>query len=78
MTQKFVITITLSEDPSDRTTPDLNFKTDASEVSSGHFAVMAKTLKQLVLAPLETHLQVASALAESAQRASDFGAFDEE
>lgn len=78
MTQKFVITITLSEDPNDRTTPDLNFKTDASEVSTTHFAVMAKTLKELVLSPLETHLQVASDLAESAQRASDFGAFDED
>lgn len=78
MSQKFIITLTLEEDPSDRTTPDLKVSTHAEGVDSTHFAIMAKTLSKLVIAPLEASLQVASDLAETATRAADAGVFDED
>lgn len=78
MSDKFVITITLESDDFDRTAPEINIKTDASNVKSGHFALLSKTIKDLIIAPLETQLQVSVDLAESATRASDAGAFDDD
>lgn len=78
MVQKFVITLTLQEDPEDRTAPELNCSSHSEGVETVHFAIMAKTFKALTEAALETHLQVSSDLAETAARAAESGAFDEE
>lgn len=78
MPQQFVITLTLTEDVEDRTRPDLTVKTDAKGVTSAHFSLICKTLKDLTIAPLQSHLQVSADLAETAIKAAESGAFDED
>lgn len=76
MSEKLVITMTIKSDDFDRTKADINIETDASNVKSDHFALLSKTMTDLIIAPLENQLQVSIDLAEMATRASDAGAFD--
>lgn len=76
--QKFTITLTLTEDLEDRNRPDLRISSRAADVSDTHFALVAKTLKELTIAGLEEKLQVAVYLAELHRVASNAGGFDEE
>lgn len=78
--EQFTITIVLSEkdldNPEDET-PTLNIKIDSSKVSSGKFAILSRTFKDLTLAGMDVNLQVSSDLAETAAKASEAGAFDD-
>ena len=76
--QTFTITLTLTEDLEDRNRPDLRISTKGTDVHETHFALVAKTLKELAIAGLEEKLQVAVNIAELHRVASNAGGFDED
>jgi len=75
--QSFTITLTITDEDGVEN-PSLSVGSKGENVSDPQFALLAKTFKDLTVAPLESHLEVSNALAALAKRASDADAFDDD
>jgi aromatic ring hydroxylase len=75
--QSFTITLTLTDEDGVES-PSLNISSKGEGVTDSQFALLAKTFKDLTIAPLEAHLEVSNQVAGLAKRCSDADAFDEE